>query len=120
MMKKLLFLSLLLAFGLAGFSQTNTFNGNTDNFWNTATNWTLGVPTAAHDVVIPLGEECVIAINTTNYANSIEVLGKLTMNPGEDDATLTVGPTPTNASENSKTSQAVLKEEDVDLADKNK
>ena len=117
MMKKLLFLTLLLAFGLTGFSQNKTFvNGGNDGFWNNPTNWDPdGVPGTTDDVIIPATFDVTMLAATTAVANTLVVNGSLTM---EGTSTLTVGTA--GAPENSKTSQATLKEETTDLADKNK
>lgn len=51
--KKALPLSIVLLLPVASFCQTNTWDGSSNNNWNTAANWSLNlVPTAAHDVVI--------------------------------------------------------------------
>ena len=53
-MKKLLFITLMLTFGLTGFSQTITWDGSTSDDWNEGANWDGNtVPTATDDVVIP-------------------------------------------------------------------
>jgi len=53
-MKKLLLITLMLAFGLTGFTQPkNYLSVNSDNHWNNAANWSPeGVPTANDDVFI--------------------------------------------------------------------
>lgn len=69
--------------------QTNTWTGATDNDWNVATNWSLGlVPIAAHDVVIPA--TFVPNIQSANATcNTLNISGTLTM-LGNTDRSLTV------------------------------
>ena len=69
--------------------QTNTWTGATDNDWNVATNWSLGlVPIAAHDVVIPA--TLVPNIQSANATcNTLNISGTLTM-LGNTDRSLTV------------------------------
>ncbi len=58
---------------MAATSQTNTWTGGTDTNWGTAANWTLGVPTAAHDVVIPAGST--VVLNVSGNTKSISLNG---------------------------------------------
>ena len=86
-MKKTFFIIILLAFGLAGFSQT-TWTGAEDTDWNNTQNWsTNSVPTASDDVIIPdvsagSNRYPVIASNTTDA-----VCKNLLISPG---ASLTI------------------------------
>jgi len=85
-MKKLLLITLMLAFGLTGFSQTNESTGSGN--WNDNTNWTLGhEPSAYEDVIIKPGHAITVQAVTDAVAHSvdvegtasIEVLGTLTL-----------------------------------------
>ncbi len=68
-MKKLLFITLMLAFGLTGFSQT-TWTGSVDIDWATAGNWNPAtVPTFFDHVIIPdVANDPVIGSGTTDAA----------------------------------------------------
>ncbi len=76
-MKKLLFLFVMLAFGLTSFTQTNTFNnGGSGGDWNVDGNWSLNhVPLATENVVIPDGENVTIQSTTNAVAYSVSVNG---------------------------------------------
>lgn len=83
-------------FGTATFGQTNTWDGSASTNWNTAANWSLNiVPTAAHDVVIPNGED--VNINTAAVCNSFIIQGGGTDNniaiTGTNSLTVTNGVT---------------------------
>ena len=97
-MKKLLFLTVLLAFGLTSFSQT-AWTGFTNGEWTNPTNWTAGVPDAAVDVniIVTLGgflHEPIISTGGAE-AKSITLTGLLDATPANltiaDGGTLTVG-----------------------------
>jgi len=64
-------------------AQTNTWNGSSNEFWNTAANWSLNeVPTSAHDVVIPN------SLNVT--VNTAAVCASLTIEGGNAANTITI------------------------------
>ena len=47
-------ITLFMSISLYSFSQTNTWNGSTDNDWHKACNWSLNaIPVSTHNVVIP-------------------------------------------------------------------
>jgi len=75
-MKKLLFITLMLAFGLTGFSQI-TWTGTTSDDWNVGTNWSsTTIPTATDDVVIPnVTNFPDVLTSTTAAAKSITITG---------------------------------------------
>ncbi len=86
-MKKLLFISLMLAFGLTGFSQT-TWTGSVDTDWATAGNWDtdkvptffdhVTIPDEPNDPVIGSGTTDAVCHNLTINSNaSLTVDGKL-------------------------------------------
>ncbi|MAP55429.1 T9SS type A sorting domain-containing protein [Altibacter sp.] len=78
--KKLHFclLFLILAVSLVK-AQTNTWTGASDNNWNNASNWSLGVvPTISHDAVIPTG--FTVNLNAAATINSLQVQGTATFN----------------------------------------
>ncbi len=53
---------------------TNTWDGSSSNYWNTAANWSLNsVPTSAHDVVININAD--IQINTNSTINTLNING---------------------------------------------
>ena len=57
---------------LVTLSATNTFNGTTNNNWNTASNWSAGsVPTAVTPVTIASGKTAIINSGVTALANNI-------------------------------------------------
>ena len=64
-------LGLLVAFLLmvAPSHAATTFTGDFDHAWDNAANWTDGVPTAEHDVVIPFGES--VSVGKPEAANSL-------------------------------------------------
>jgi len=74
-MKKLLLITLMLAFGLTGFSQTTKSFIASDPDWNNDDHWTpSGVPTAIDDVLIPAWVDAaqpIIYPGTNALANSI-------------------------------------------------
>ena len=75
----LLIFSLFCASYMTVIAQTNTWTGSGANTnWNTAANWSLGVPTAAHDVVIPTG--FTVNLNVAGTTKSIAVQGNSTFN----------------------------------------
>jgi len=79
---RLSFLTAFLAFfglGHSAWAQTNTWTGATGN-WNTGLNWSLGVPTASHDVVIPTG--AVVTIDVNAAARSITLNGNASLTVG--------------------------------------
>jgi len=98
MLKKLLFLTVLLTIGLTSFSQI-TFDGGTGGTgtdWSVAENWSSDVvPVITDDVEID-GYDVTITTATTAVAATVSILtGTLTM---EGAATLTVGsPPPSSA-----------------------
>ncbi len=66
MIRIILFFTTLLIFNINYISQTNTFNGSTDNSWHKACNWSLNtIPTCAMTVTIPTG----LVVNVTNIAH---------------------------------------------------
>ena len=75
-MKKLLLITLMLAFGLAGFSQI-TWTGATSGVWNVASNWNPAtIPTSTDDVVIPhVATIPGVLTGATAYAKSITITG---------------------------------------------
>ncbi|HRZ75573.1 MAG TPA: hypothetical protein P5335_11615, partial [Flavobacterium sp.] len=59
-------------------SQTNKWDGSTDNNWNTAANWSLNlVPTNAHDVVIDIN--AAIIVNTNATINKLTITSNSTV-----------------------------------------
>ena len=53
-MKKLIFITLIVVFGLSGFSQVTWAGGHNTSEWGAGDNWSGGnVPTATDDVIIP-------------------------------------------------------------------
>ena len=56
-------------------SYPNTWTGTTDNDWATATNWTEGVPTATHNVYIPM-------VTNQPTASAAVTINKATINSG--------------------------------------
>ena len=79
LMKKCLLFTILIAFSVTLFAQTNTWNGNVDTNWSNAANWSLNaVPTASNDVVIPTGKT--VNLNVAGTTKSIVVQGNSTLN----------------------------------------
>jgi len=73
-MKNLLLITLMLAFGLTGFSQTNESTGSGN--WNDNTIWTLGhEPLAKENVVIKPGHAIIVQAVTNAVAYNIDVEG---------------------------------------------
>ena len=60
-------------------AQTNTWDGSTNNNWNTAANWSLNlVPTNAHDVIININAN--ISVNGSSHTvNSLTITGSSTV-----------------------------------------
>lgn len=82
-MKKPLLLSILFAFSMMLFSQTNTWTGAADNNWSNVANWSLNaVPTAANDVIIPTDKT--VNLNVAGATRSIIVQGNSTLNISND------------------------------------
>ncbi len=79
----------LFALGQSASAQTNTWTGATDNDWNTAGNWSGGVPTNAHDVVINTG--ATVNLSAGGVAQSITINGNSVLTLATN--TLTVGAT---------------------------
>jgi trimeric autotransporter adhesin len=78
-----LFILFCLFFVGNAFGQTNTWDGSSNNNWNTAANWSLNqVPIAAHDVVIPNNFN--VTVNIAAVCNSF------TINSGGNDNTITI------------------------------
>lgn len=77
-MKKLIFLIGVICTTLSLSAQTNTWSGAVNSNWNNAGNWSLGIPTALHDVVIPNGST--VTVNVVTDINSIVVQGTATIN----------------------------------------
>ena len=77
-MKQLLFFCALVLSGFSVWAQTNTWTGAVNQNWNSAGNWSLGIPTDAHDVVIPTGST--VNVNIAALINSIVVEGTSTLN----------------------------------------
>ena len=75
--KIVLIISLFVLNGLN--AQTNTWDGSTNNNWNTAANWSLNlVPTAAHDVIININAN--ISVNGSSHTvNSLTISGSSTV-----------------------------------------
>jgi len=74
----------LLCNCLAGYSQTNTWDGSSGNSWNTSANWSLNhVPNSSEDVVIP-GGSYTVNVNTNAQCKS------LTINPGVGKITISI------------------------------
>jgi hypothetical protein len=73
--KHFLFISILLFFflGNKAFAQTNNYTGASGGNWDLGTNWSLGVPTTAHDVVIPNNRN--VVVNTAAVCNSFSITG---------------------------------------------
>ena len=99
MLKKLLFLTVLLTIGLTSFSQV-TFDGGTNGTgtdWSVGENWSSDVvPVITDDVEID-GFDVIIPTATTAVAASVSILtGTLTM---AGTATLTVGSPPTSSAD---------------------
>ena len=71
---RILFLCLLASLAaLPAFAQTS-WKGTTNSDWNTATNWSAGVPTATSDVTIPnVTNKPIIGAATTALVKSVEV-----------------------------------------------
>lgn len=66
--------SLGLIFWHSGNAQTNTWDGSSNNNWNTAANWSLNVvPLPAHNVVIPNG--ATVTVNTAALCNNFTING---------------------------------------------
>ena len=82
-----LMLLLVLIFGIQGISaQTKTWNGSSNNNWNTAANWTpSGVPASTDDVLIP--DDKTVTVNTAAVCKSF------TMGSGNNDITVTISGT---------------------------
>lgn len=83
--------NLVVAMGLQGWGQTNTWQGTSNGFWNTATNWSLNeIPTSAHDVVIP--NNFTVTVNTDAVCNTFTINGGANKNSVTitDDYSLTV------------------------------
>ncbi len=73
-MKNLLLITLMLAFGLTGFSQTNESTGSGN--WNDNTIWTLGhEPLAKENVVIKPGHAIIVQATTDAVAYTVDVEG---------------------------------------------
>jgi hypothetical protein len=72
---------LMLTYGL---NAQNSWTGATSADWNTASNWTLGVPAASQDVVIISGTPFIPVISAPAFANSIHITpgASLTNNAG--------------------------------------
>jgi hypothetical protein len=88
--KKALPLSIVLLFPIASFCQTNTWIGGNAN-WNVAGNWTLGVPTAAHDVVINTSSTITVNLSTiTINTLTINTSASVTFVCGAQDATIII------------------------------
>lgn len=73
------FTRMLLVFAIFGMgpvmaeAQTNTWDGSSNNNWNTAANWSLNqVPTALHDVIIPNGTPAV-TVNTAAVCKTLSI-----------------------------------------------
>lgn len=77
-MKKILLFVLTMMLVTVSFAQTNTWDGSTNNNWNTAANWSLNaVPTAAHDVVININ--AAIQVDASPTINSLTISGSATV-----------------------------------------
>jgi hypothetical protein len=87
---RFLFLALLLGLtALPTLAQT-TWTGNTNSDWNTAGNWSAGVPTTTLDAVIPNKNPApTIGANTPAVAKSVEVQSGATLTIASS-ATLTI------------------------------
>ena len=77
-MKQLLFFCALVLSVFSVHAQTNTWTGAVNQNWSTGGNWSLGLPTDTHDVVIPTGST--VNLNTAAAINSIDVQGTVTIN----------------------------------------
>lgn len=80
--KRFPLITLLLLIVMQGLGQTNTYTGSSGGNWNTGGNWSLGVPTAAHDVVIPSNRN--VTVNTAGVCKS------LTISSGTSSNTITI------------------------------
>ena len=69
--KRFPLITLLLLIVMQGLGQTNTYTGSSGGNWNTGGNWSLGVPTAAHDVVIPSNRN--VTVNTAGVCKSMNI-----------------------------------------------
>jgi hypothetical protein len=78
----------VLFIGASAQAQDNTFRyAGANHNWSTAANWSGGVPTAAHNVVIPPGETCDVDTNAA-VADTVEVYGTLNILTGNKKLTL--------------------------------
>ncbi len=91
-MKQRFTLSFLLSFLILTTlsSQINTWTGATNNDWFTASNWSLGVPTAAHEVYIQDGTpNPLVRINAPGAVAEMVVIGEPTIAATSTSLTIT-------------------------------
>ncbi|RIW15146.1 T9SS C-terminal target domain-containing protein [Algoriphagus lacus] len=81
---------LVLVYGVS-WGQTNTWDGSSNNNWNTAANWSLNlVPTAAHDVVFETNASVAVDINSTINSLTIRNNATVTLTSSGGGRTITI------------------------------
>ncbi|WP_353779314.1 HYR domain-containing protein [Winogradskyella sp. 3972H.M.0a.05] len=77
-MKRLLLLSIIMAFGIASYAQTTWTGAGADTNWSNTDNWDTNlVPTASDDVIIPTG--FTVTLNVSGNVRSITLQGNSTL-----------------------------------------
>ncbi|MGB4846863.1 MAG: hypothetical protein WBP41_03045, partial [Saprospiraceae bacterium] len=81
-----------LIFMCGVFGQTNRWTGHAmDNLWNSGGNWTIGVPTSAHNVLIDTIANILVNANPTIDSLTINNSATVSFTPTGLNKTITIG-----------------------------